>query len=107
MEHQDWKSVTFSKPHISQNTEMSKKVNDDPEKVRLEPPKQLGTSILNARTAANKTQKELASHLGISTAIVGRWETNKEIPTNLQIAKIEKFLKVKLQRCKKVAAKDI
>ena len=54
MEHQDWKSVTFSKPHISQNTEMSKKVNDDPEKVRLEPPKQLGTSILNARTTAKK-----------------------------------------------------
>jgi putative transcription factor len=113
MDCQDWNSITFSnKAQIKKNEETgkkmhSKKLNDDPEKVRLEAPKQLGQLISQARTTKSKNQKQLASDLGISQQILARWESNKEVPTNAQIAKIEKTMNIKLPRCKKVAAKDI
>ncbi len=40
--------------------------------------------------------------LGISEQVLGRWETNKDIPNNSDIAKIEKVLKIKLPRCQKI-----
>ena len=116
MEHQNWDPITFN--NVSQtkkkeeakkahNNAISKKTNDDPEITRLEAPKQVGQLISQARTTNKKTQKILASELGISLQILSRWESNKEIPTNADIAKIEKILRIKLPRCKKVSAKDI
>ena len=49
-----------------------------------------------------KTQKDLSNDIGISLQILSRWESGKEFPTNLQIAKIKKYLKVKLPRGKKI-----
>ena len=49
-----------------------------------------------------KTQKDLSNDIGISLQILSRWESGKEFPTNLQIANIEKYLKVKLPRGKKI-----
>jgi ribosome-binding protein aMBF1 (putative translation factor) len=40
--------------------------------------------------------------IGISQLILSRWEANKELPTNSQIALLEKTLKVRLPRCQKV-----
>ena len=112
MDCQDWNTITFN--NVSQTKKrdeakktFSNKTNDDPEKVRLEAPKQLGSLISQARNARNKNQKQLATELGISHQLLGRWESNKEVPSNLQIAKIEKNLGIKLPRAKKVAAKDI
>lgn len=116
MEHQNWDPITFN--NVSQtkkkedakkahNNAISKKTNDDPEITRLEAPKQLGVLISQARTTKGKTQKIFATELGISQLILSRWESNKEIPTNKQIADIEKKLGIKLPRCKKVFAKDI
>lgn len=109
MSHQDWNVVTFNskteKNNSSIKTEKQKQIsNFVPEKgtVKLEPPKNLGAIISQARTAKNKTQKILASEIGISVLILSRWESNKETPDNAQIAKIEKLLATKLPRCKKI-----
>jgi ribosome-binding protein aMBF1 (putative translation factor) len=105
MEHQDWNSIkintpavknkdTIKKPHISAN-----KVNKVEKVVMKEP---LGKIIAQARVINGKNQKELASTIGISQQILSRWEANKDLPTNSQIALLEKTLKVKLPRCQKV-----
>tara|TARA_B100000902_G_C27285693_1_gene904302 strand:- start:328 stop:666 length:339 start_codon:yes stop_codon:yes gene_type:complete len=112
MEHQDWNAVIFNTPSKNKKVEESKKVNsnrvnNNPEEVRMEAPKQLGQLISQARTTKSKNQKILAGELGISQQILSRWESNKEVPTNAQIANIEKKLGVKLPRSKKVTAKDI
>jgi ribosome-binding protein aMBF1 (putative translation factor) len=62
----------------------------------------LGKIIAQARVINGKNQKELASMIGISQQILSRWEANKDLPTNSQIALLEKTLKVKLPRCQKV-----
>ena len=103
MDHQDWNNITFNNV---QNKEKKEKVNTNKapnsEKTHLEAPKELGKTIAQARTLKKKNQKELATDLGISQQLLSRWESNKEIPTNAQIAIIEKNLGVKLPRCKKV-----
>ena len=112
MDCQDWNTITFNNVSQTKKKEETKKTfsnktNDDPEKVRLEAPKQLGSLISRARNIKSKNQKLLATELGISQQVLGRWESNKEVPTNAQIAKIEKTLGIKLPRAKKVTAKDI
>lgn len=103
MNHQDWNNITFTNV---QNKEKKEKVNTNKvpnsEKTHLEAPKELGKTIGQARTLKKKNQKELATDLGISQQLLSRWESNKEIPTNAQIALMEKKLGVKLPRCKKV-----
>jgi len=105
MEHQDWNSIklntqalknkdTNKKPHISAN-----KVNKVEKVIMKEP---LGKIIAQARVINGKNQKELASMIGVSQQILSRWEANKDLPTNYQIALLEKTLKVKLPRCQKV-----
>ena len=108
MSNQDWNVITFNSKSEKTNTtnqiEKQKQTsNYIPEKgtVKLEPPKNLGITISQARTAKSKTQKQLAADLGISALILSRWESNKEPPNNAQIAKIEKILGTKLPRCKK------
>ena len=112
MDCQDWNNITFNTPSQNKKKEQVKKIdsnkqNNDPEKIRMEAPKQLGHLISQARNTKGKTQKILANELGINQQILGKWETNKEVPTNLQISQIEKNLGVKLPRARKVAAKDI
>ena len=111
MDCQDWNTIKFNTSSSNKKKEEAKKIHsnkvkNDPDKVRLEPPKNLGQSISQARTAKNKNQKVLATELGVSAQILGRWESNKEVPNNAQISKIEKITGVKLPRCKKVAALD-
>lgn len=112
MDCQDWNTVTFNTPSSNKKREENKKINsnkiiNDPEKIRMEAPKQLGQLISQARNTKGKSQDALAKEIGISSQILKRWESNKEIPSNLQISVIEKNLGVKLPRVKKVAAKEI
>jgi len=107
MDHQDWITIGINNVEkLSDKYEALKKEQSnkafDPEVTRLEAPKQLGQLISHSRNAKKKTQKVLASEIGISAQVLGRWESNKEIPNNSQIAQIEKNLGVKLPRCKKV-----
>jgi len=114
MDSQDWNNITFNSKNQKVTTEKTKEIQKtisqkqtNPETTRLEAPKQLGQLISQARTATGKNQKQMAAELGISSQIYGRWESNKEIPTNAQLSTIEKKLGIKLPRCKKVSSKDI
>ncbi len=102
-EHQDWNVVTFSSKSNLPKKQISKpKVLESNQEIKYEQPKQLGPLILQARTTCKKNQKELANQLGIAVQILSRWETNKEVPDNKQIANIERILRIKLPRSKKV-----
>ena len=102
MEHQDWNAVAL-------NTKKSVKFESS-SKPKPKPiiPKQLVTSeplgklIAQSRLTLNKDQKQFAALLGVSQQMLSRWESNKELPNNAQIALIEKITKVKLPRCKKI-----
>ena len=101
MEHQDWsivamktkKTRTTPTPAQAQTPALTTKV------VMKEP---LGKLIARARVIHGKNQKELAAMIGVSQQFIARWEANKELPNNAQIALIEKTLKVKLPRSQKV-----
>ena len=110
MEHQDWKSITFNNVSDNKKREQAKKIHSNktsnPEEVKLEQQKNLGQLIAQARNTKNLNQKQLAAQVGVSSQILGRWESNKEVLTNAQIASIEKITGVKLPRNKKVSAKQ-
>ena len=106
---QDWNTVIFN--NVSRESK-EKKLKEQRSKnsnkqfnnltTRLEPPKDLGNTISQARTSKNLTQKQLANQLQVAQQTYALWESGKEIPTNLQIASIEKILCIKLPRSKKV-----
>ena len=119
MEHQDFKTITFNskeKKVLDQNKkEVQKRISqkqvssNDNEIVKVQADKKLGQLISQARLAKGfKTQgdfiKELnqKTNLNISSQIFSKWENNKEVPTNEQIAKMEKVLTTKLPRNKKI-----
>ena len=119
MEHQDFKTVVFSqkeKKAVDQNKkEVQKRISqkqvssNDNEVVKVQADKKLGQLLSQVRLAKGfKTQvdfiKELnqKTNLNISVQIYGKWESNKEVPTNEQIAKMEKVLTAKLPRNKKI-----
>ena len=105
MEHQDWNCIKLNTPAVKNKDTIKKtqtstnKVNKVEKLIMKEP---LGKIIAQARVINGKNQKELASSIGISQQILSRWEANKDLPTNSQIALLEKTLKVKLPRCQKV-----
>lgn len=109
MEHQDWNSITLNKKENKQKL-LDKKERSisvsckqfNPETTKLEPPKNLGQTIAQARTTKGLNQDALAKQYGMAKQVLNKWETNKEIPNNSEIAKLEKILGVKLPRCKKV-----
>lgn len=106
MEHQDWKNVALNaKKSIKfENTSNSKpSLTKTTQLVMHEP---LGKLIAQSRLTLTKDQKGFAALLGVSTQMLSRWESNKELPNNAQIALIEKITKVKLPRCKKVVVSE-
>ena len=103
MEHQDWNSIklnTSDKTSVKTSVKKTHASANKVEKLIMKEP--LGKIIAQARVINGKNQKELASSIGISQQILSRWEANKDLPTNSQIALLEKTLKVKLPRCQKV-----
>lgn len=124
MDHQDFKPVILNSKQrkdsevIAKETQkrISQKVKDladTLETVKIEADKKLGQQLSQARIAKGFNKQSdfvneinSKSNLKISLQIYTKWESNKEIPTNEQIAKMEKILGVKLPRNKKVYAKD-
>ena len=119
MEHQDFKTVVFNqkekkvidqnKKEVQKKTSQKQVSSNDNEVVKVQADKKLGQLLSQARLAKGfKTQgdfiKELnqKTNLNISPQIYSKWESNKEVPTNEQIAKMEKVLTVKLPRNKKI-----
>ena len=100
MEHQDWNAVALNtKKNVKFDNPIKPKPTITKQLVSNEP---LGKLIAQSRLTLNKDQKQFAALLGVSTLMLSRWESNKELPNNAQIALIEKTTKVKLPRCKKV-----
>jgi len=105
MEHQDWKAVTLTaKKNVKfESTVIPIAIARTKQLVMHEP---LGKLIAQSRLTLNSDQKRFAALLGVSTQMLSRWECNKELPNNAQIALIEKITKVKLPRCKKVVVSE-
>lgn len=102
MNHQDWQTVVLSNKKNVDEKKSKPNPNISKQETKLVAPQNLGTLISQARTSIKKNRKELSMQLGISEQVLGRWETNKDIPNNSDIAKIEKVLKIKLPRCQKI-----
>ena len=111
---QDWNTVVFN--NVSKESrekqlhkERSKNSNRQFNNLttRLEPPKDLGKIISQARTSKNLTQKQLAIQLQVAQQTYALWENGRETPTNLQISNIEKILGIKLPRSKKVKIEQL
>ena len=106
MSHQDWDPIIFTKQPVvvkKNIPQISKK--QEGEDYKLEN-KKIGSLILQARTTKKDTQESLAQKLGINKNILKRWETNLELPTNNDIAKISKILNIQLPRNKKLNIKE-
>ena len=103
MEHQDWNTITLNtKSTNARKAEINKKISQkiSSQDVKIEAPPNLGKLIEQARGGV--TRQTLANRLGIAVTLLTRWETGKDIPTNSDIAKIERQLGVKLPRTKKI-----
>ena len=57
----------------------------------------LGTFIKNQRIMIGKTQKELATSLGIKRQAISRWENNVTFPTLEHLYRISELLNVPLE----------
>jgi len=65
---------------------------------------ELKTAIQQARIAMKMSQKDLAAKMCVPMSVIHGYENGTAIPTNAFIAQIEKVLKTKLPRLKKVKA---
>ena len=104
---QDWKVITFSKKDSEKKTKLNNKIISQKqiniEDVKIEAPKNLGKLISQARIAKGiNSQKELGAKMCVSSQIIGKWENNTLMPSNLEIANIERNLGIKLPRNKKI-----
>jgi DNA-binding transcriptional regulator YiaG len=108
MEHQDWNAVSLNAKK-SVKFDNTSNPNPKPKPIivkQLVSNEPIGKLIAQSRLTLNKDQKQFATLLGVSQQILSRWECNKELPTNAQIALIEKITKVKLPRCKKMVVSE-
>ena len=104
MEHQDWNTIALNKITKTKKQPQQQQQQQQPKeiitKVIMREP--IGKLIAQARVIHGKNQKELAAIVGVSHQFLARWEANKELPNNSQIALLEKILKVKLPRSQKI-----
>ena len=63
-----------------------------------------GPGHVQARTAAKMTQKQLAQALNKQASVIQKFEQGKQVPTNAELARMDKILGTKLPRIKKKSA---
>jgi ribosome-binding protein aMBF1 (putative translation factor) len=110
MEHQDWTIVALKnsnktkkpQPQQPQQLQQPQQPSQPQQTIKVVMKEPIGKLIAQARMIHGKNQKELAAMIGVSQQFIARWEANKELPNNAQIALIEKTLKVKLPRSQKI-----
>jgi hypothetical protein len=124
MEHQDFTKVVLNsknkKNTLENKKEVEKKISQkqitttEDEIIKIQMDKKLGQLLSQLRlTKGFNTQSDFIKELNqktnmtISLQIYGKWESNKEVPTNEQIAKMEKVLGAKLPRNKKIKIDNI
>jgi ribosome-binding protein aMBF1 (putative translation factor) len=116
---QDWNTIVFNSKKNKQKKEKDKEIEKrvsqkvlNSEDVKIVADKKLGQILSQARIAKGiNKQSDFVIELNkvglnISVQIYSKWESNKEIPTNEQIAKMEKVLSIKLPRNKKVKVNE-
>lgn len=105
---QDWEPVVLKKTNTSQHTTVHNKANntsyknDSNEEITVNPTVSLSNSLLiqKARTQLKLSQKDLAQKLNIDSKIIQGYESGKVIPDVKLMTKLEKILKVKLNKKK-------
>lgn len=116
---QDWNTIVFNSKENKQKTEKNKEIQKkisqkvvNNEETKIVADKKLGQILSQARLAKGiNKQSDFVNELNkvglnISVQIYSKWESNKEIPTNEQIAKMERVLSIKLPRNKKIKIND-
>ena len=116
---QDWNIIVFNSNENKQKSEKRKEVEKkisqkvvNNEEVKIVADKKLGQILSQARLAKGiNKQLDFINELNkvglnISVQIYSKWESNKEIPTNDQIAKMERVLSIKLPRNKKIKVNE-
>lgn len=116
---QDWNTIIFNSKDNKQKTEKNKEIQKkisqkvvNNEETKIVADKKLGQILSQARLAKGiNKQSDFVNELNkvglnISVQIYSKWESNKEIPTNEQIAKMERVLSIKLPRNKKIKIDD-
>lgn len=99
MNHQDWEPVVLTKKKpISINK--SNKNNDDDDEIKKLKFISLNNSklIQQARTNQKISQKDLAKKLNLDIKIIQSYECGKGVQNTQIMNKIEKFLKIRLDR---------
>ena len=115
MDHQDFTPIILNSKSSKKNQiikkEKDKKVSqlqNNIDDIKIEADKKLGQILSQARIAKGfNKQSDFVNELNkirlnISIQIYNKWESNKEVPTNEQIAKMEKLLGIQLPRNKKI-----
>ena len=102
---QDWKPIQFSKTHRRVQP------NNPPNAVRLEDETEklkhalvssdVKIAIMQGRQTKQLSQLQVANALNVSVQIIKGYENGSAIPDNAFIARLERFLGVKLPRQKK------
>lgn len=108
MSHQDWDPIVFKKNKMKKEvTKVQKHVSQKAETIgKFVAPINFKKEMMQARVQKKKTQKDLAASMNLPLTMISDWESGKKVPTNQQIAKIERALGVKLPRCKKIKNAD-
>ena len=102
MHHQDWEPVILRKPIKIVNKPKGPKQPKDGDEFNI--PKitsEFKKALTQARMLKKISQKDLAKALNVQAQDIVKYENGKAIPNNQFISKIEKYLGVKLPRCKK------
>jgi ribosome-binding protein aMBF1 (putative translation factor) len=102
IEHQEWNTVKINNSKKTKKPAGTTVSTTQPSIAKIIMKEPIGKLIAQARVIHGKNQKELASMIGVSQQFIARWEANKELPNNSQIALLEKTLKVKLPRSQKI-----
>lgn len=101
---QDWEPVVLnkSKSKTYNTTNDNKKINNIEDEIKINPKVSLSNSLLiqKARTQLKLSQKDLAQKLNVDSKIIQGYESGKVVPDVKLMTKLEKILKVKLNKKK-------
>eukprot|EP00802_Teleaulax_amphioxeia_P029859 Tamp_32142.p1 GENE.Tamp_32142~~Tamp_32142.p1 ORF type:complete len:182 (-),score=41.67 Tamp_32142:129-596(-) len=91
------------KPPPPRPPSAAKKADEDSAPMAM--PNEVKQAIVKARSAKKMTQKQLAQAMNEQASVIQKYEQGRQVPTNAELAKMEKILGTKLPRIKKQTAK--
>lgn len=103
---QDWEPVVLNKSKSTSNNiinnSTNNKINTSEEEIKVNPTVSLSNSLLiqKARTQLKLSQKNLAQKINVDSKIIQGYESGKIVPEVKLMVKLEKILKVKLNKKK-------